>query len=91
MTSRWDAFLSSLRGTPPGWLAGAALAVAALSVAMLPFRAQLGVLNVLLIFLLLIFVLALTVGLWPAVLAAVLGFLAFDFLFIPPYLHVHRR
>lgn len=84
--SRWDAFLSSLQRTPLGWLAGAALAVAALSAVMLPFREQLGVLNVLLLYLLLTFFLALTVGLWPAVLAAVLGFLTFDFLFIPPYL-----
>jgi two-component system sensor histidine kinase KdpD len=61
------------------------MAVAALTGLMFPFRAQLGVLNVLLLYLLLTFVLALSGGLWPAVLSAVLGFLAFDFLFIPPY------
>ena len=84
--SRWIAALDSLRGTRVSWLALAGVAVAALTVAMLPFRDQLGVLNVLLLYLLLTFVLALTTGLWPAVLSAVLGFLAFDVLFIPPYL-----
>ncbi len=52
---------------------------------MFAFRAQLGVLNVLLLYLLLTFFLALSGGLWPAVLSAVLGFLAFDFFFIPPF------
>jgi two-component system sensor histidine kinase KdpD len=60
--------------------------VALLTAAMLPFREQLGVLNVHLLYLLLTFILALSGGLWPAVLSAVLGFLAFDFFFIPPYL-----
>jgi two-component system sensor histidine kinase KdpD len=67
-------------------LAVTVLSLGALTAVMLPFRAQLGVLNVLLLYLLLTFSLALTVGLWPAVLSAVLGFLAFDVLFIPPYL-----
>ena len=39
----------------------------------------------LLLYLLLTFFLALSGGLWPAVLSAVLGFLAFDFFFIPPF------
>ncbi len=86
MPSRWDAARESLRGTPIRWLLVAIVAVIALTVAMLPFRAQLGVLNVLLLYLLLTFAVALTGGLWPAVLSAVLGFLAFDVLFIPPYL-----
>ena len=62
------------------------LAVAALTAVMLPFRAQLGVLNVLLLYLLLTLAIALGAGAWPAVLAAVLGFFAFNFFFIPPYL-----
>jgi two-component system sensor histidine kinase KdpD len=52
---------------------------------MIVFRAQLGVLNVLLLYLLLTFFLALSGGLWPAVVSAVLGFLAFNFFFIPPF------
>ena len=52
---------------------------------MLPVRGRLGVLNELLIFLLLTFVVALSLGSGPATLAAVLSFLAFDILFIPPY------
>jgi two-component system sensor histidine kinase KdpD len=84
--SRWDVAIQSLRETPARSMLLALLGVVALSAIMLPFRGQLGVLNVLLLFLLLTFVLALTLGLWPAVLSAVLGFLALDFIFIPPYL-----
>ena len=61
------------------------LAVASTTAVMLPVREQLGVLNELLIFLLLTFVVALSLGPGPATLAAVLSFLAFDVLFIPPY------
>ncbi|MFT4039079.1 MAG: ATP-binding protein [Thermomicrobiales bacterium] len=64
----------------------ALLVLALVSLAMLPFRDQLGVLNVLLIFLLVTFALALTRGLWPSVLGAILGFLIYDVVFIPPYL-----
>ena len=85
-SSRWDAVLVSLRGTPLRRLGGAVVAVAVLTGVMAPFRDQLGVLNVLLLYLLLTFVVALSGGLWPGVLCAVLGFLAFDVLFIPPYL-----
>jgi two-component system sensor histidine kinase KdpD len=56
-----------------------------LTVLMLPFRHLLGVLNVLLLYLILAFVLALTAGAGPAVLSAVLAFVAFDYFFIPPY------
>jgi two-component system sensor histidine kinase KdpD len=82
---RWGAALDSLRETPLALLAVATAAVIALTVVMVPFREELGVLNELLLYLLLVFILALGVGAWPAALAAVLGFLAFDFLFIPPY------
>lgn len=80
------ATMESLRGTPPRLLLIAAAAVVALTLVMLPFREQLGVLNVLLLYLLLTLLVALGTGLWPGVVSAVLGFLAFDFLFIPPYL-----
>ena len=83
--SRWEAAAQSLRETPVRSMALALVAVAALSALMFPFRNQLGILNVLLLYLLLAFMLALNFGLWPAVLSAVLGFLAFDLLFIPPY------
>ncbi|MFN8591727.1 MAG: ATP-binding protein [Thermomicrobiales bacterium] len=69
----------------PGLIAGAVGAVGALSALMLPFRAQLGVLNVLLLYLLLTVGVALSAGLWPAVVSAITGFVAFDFFFIPPY------
>lgn len=84
--SRWDDAVASLRLTPIRWMLIAVAAVVALTGVMLPFRDALGVLNVLLLFLLLTFAVALAGGLWPAVCSAVLGFLAFDVLFIPPYL-----
>src|SRR5215207_10134301 len=61
------------------------LAVATTTAVMMPVRGALGVLNVLLIFLLLTFVVALALGSGPATLAAILSFLAFNFVFIPPY------
>jgi two-component system sensor histidine kinase KdpD len=84
-SSRWRDALSSLRATSVHWLMIAPGAVTALTAIMFAFRAQLGVLNVLLLYLLLTFFLALSGGLWPAVLSAVLGFIAFDFFFIPPF------
>ncbi|MGH2562283.1 MAG: ATP-binding protein [Thermomicrobiales bacterium] len=69
---------------PSPYLA-AALVVATVSAAMLTVRAELGVLNVALIFLLLSFALALGLGAGPAALAAVLSFLVFDFFFLPPF------
>jgi two-component system, OmpR family, sensor histidine kinase KdpD len=84
--SHWQDALNSLRGISVHWLFVSLGAVTALTGIMIPFRAQLGVLNVLLLYLLLTFFLALSGGLWPAVLSAVLGFLAFNFFFIPPFL-----
>ncbi|MBA2595189.1 MAG: DUF4118 domain-containing protein, partial [Chloroflexia bacterium] len=84
--SRWNDAIASLRLTPIRRILVAMVAIAALTGAMLPFRDALGVLNVLLLYLLLTFAVALSGGLWPAVFSAVLGFLAFDVLFIPPYL-----
>src|SRR5690349_2434030 len=66
-------------------LAVAVAVVVLTSACMIPFRSHLGVLNVGLIFLLVIFVLALFTGGSPAVVAAVLSFLAFNYLFIPPF------
>ena len=83
--SPWEQAYDSLRATSVHWLILALGAVTALTGIMFVFRAQLGVLNVLLLYLLLTFFLALSGGLWPAVLSAVLGFLAFDFFFIPPF------
>ncbi len=80
------ALQESLREAPPRFFVEVFCVIGAATLLMLPFREQLGVLNVLLIFLLLTFALALTRGPWPAVLCAVLGFVSFDILFIPPYL-----
>lgn len=84
--SRWAVAFTSRRPLSARWLFLAIAAVSALTAVMLAIREQLGVLNVLLLYLLLTFFLALSGGLWPAVLSAVLGFLAFNFFFIPPYL-----
>src|SRR5215207_2826277 len=84
-SSRWEDALNSLREVSARWLFVSLGAVAALTGIMFPFRAQLGVLNVLLLYLLLTFFIALSGGLWAALLSAVLGFLAFDFFFIPPF------
>lgn len=59
--------------------------VAALSAGMFGFRAELGVLNVLLLYLLLTFALALGLGAGPAAVGTLLCFLTFNFVFIPPY------
>ncbi len=64
---------------------GAIAATVAITAVMLPFRNDLGVLNVGLIYLLLSFVLGLGLGAGPAALAAVLSFILFDFLLIPPH------
>lgn len=63
----------------------AGFAVIGATGAMLTVRGDLGVLNVSLIFLLLIFVVALILGSGAAVFAAVLSFLAFNFFLIPPF------
>lgn len=63
----------------------AVLVVVVATGAMVPLRSNLGLLNVSLIFLLVTFVLALAVGSGPAVLAAVLSFLSFNFFLIPPF------
>src|SRR6476469_2549292 len=85
----WPRVLNAIGDVPGrvhGW-AGyltALIAVAILTLGMFVIRRQLGVLNLTLLYLLLIVVLALWLGLGPAVLAATLGFLAFDFFFLPP-------
>lgn len=60
-------------------------AVAVATGAMLPWRESLGILNVSLIFLLIVFVVALRAGSRAATLSALLSFAVFDFFFIPPY------
>ncbi|HEY7035946.1 MAG TPA: ATP-binding protein [Thermomicrobiales bacterium] len=64
---------------------GAVLAVGAASALMLPLRDVLGILDVALIYLLVCFALALTLGAGPAALAAILSFFTYNFFFIPPY------
>lgn len=84
--SRWGGAGWAMPPASGRWLARAALAVAALTAVMLPFRDVLDVLDVLLLYLLLTVGAALVGGLWPGALAAILGFLAFNYFFIPPYL-----
>ena len=84
--SRWGGVHRAMPPASGRWLALAAVAVAALTAVMLPFRDRLDVLDVLLLYLLLTVGAALMGGLWPGALAAILGFLAFNFFFIPPYL-----
>lgn len=66
-------------------LAIAAASVAVLSLAMLAFRSELGVLNVMLLFVLLSFVHGLLLDVRASAVGAILSFLAFDLVFIPPY------
>ncbi len=84
--SRWGGAGWAMPPASGRWLARAALAVAALTAVMLSFRDRLDVLDVLLLYLLLTAGAALVGGLWPGALAAILGFLAFNYFFIPPYL-----
>ena len=63
----------------------ASAAVLALTVGMLPLRDQLGILNVMLLFLILSLLAGLLLGVRAAAIGAVLAFLAYDFFFIPPY------
>ncbi|MEJ7901134.1 MAG: DUF4118 domain-containing protein, partial [Thermomicrobiales bacterium] len=59
--------------------------VVVLTMVMLLFRAELGVLNVMLLFVILSFLLGLLLEMRIAAMSAVLTFLAYDFFFIPPY------
>ena len=86
LVARWKSVRWAVQPTSGRWLGGAALAVVALTAVMLPFRDRLDVLDVLLLYLLLTVVVALLGGLWPGVIGAVLGFLALNFFFVPPYL-----
>lgn len=64
-------------------------AVGTTTMAMLPLRERLGVLNTLFLYLLLCLALALIVGSGPAAIAAILSFLAFNFFYVPPF-HTFR-
>lgn len=61
-----------------------AAAILAVTLPMLAFRESLGILNVALVYLLLVFLVALLAGPGPASLAAIVSFVVFDFFFIPP-------
>ena len=63
----------------------AAVGVALVGALMLPWRQDLGILNVALIYLLACFALSLTIGAGPAILAAILSFVFYNLFFIPPY------
>jgi two-component system sensor histidine kinase KdpD len=63
----------------------AIVSVMVLTLAMLLFRDALGVLNVMLLYLILSFMLGLLLGVRASATGAVLAFFAYDVLFIPPY------
>lgn len=63
----------------------ASSSVVLLTLVMLAFRDDLGVLNVMLLFVILSFLLGLLFEMRIAAVGAVLTFLAYDFFFIPPY------
>lgn len=68
-----------------GWRVGAALiAVVIVTAAMTAIRKQLDVLDVALLYLLLCLAVGVVAGSWPAVVVAVLSFLAFNYFFLPP-------
>lgn len=73
--------------TAPAWsrYVIAVLSVAGSTGTMVALRPEIGLLNAGLIFLLVTFTLALLIGSGPAVLAAVLSFIAFNFFLIPPF------
>ena len=85
----WRQAAASVRATAPLAMVVSLIAVLILTLLMLAFRDRLGVLNVLLLYLLLTFGVALSGGLGPGILAAVVGFVAFNFVFIPPYYTFH--
>lgn len=86
-TERPRRALSSLdlgaRGRHAYWLTIAAIGL--VSLAMYAARDSLGILNVALVYLMLIFAVALVAGPGPATVAAVVSFIVYDFVFIPPY------
>jgi len=79
----------SVRGPRTGLGYGVALAGTSLATAgLLLARGQVSTTNVVLLYLIVVVAAAAVGGRGPGVAAAVLGFLAFDLLFIPPYYHL---
>jgi two-component system sensor histidine kinase KdpD len=68
---------------------GAVLTAEALVVVLLPFRERIDALSVGWAFLAVVIVAAALGGLWPGVLASVVGFVAYNYFFLPPY-HTFR-
>lgn len=81
--------LSRLAGGPPRRrIAGYAVAVAgtvALTLSLLPFRDDVTPLSKGFGFLVVVVLAAALGGLWPGVVASMIGFLTFNFFFLPPY------
>jgi two-component system sensor histidine kinase KdpD len=79
----------SVRGSRTGLGYGIAVAGTLLAtVGLLLVRGQVSTTNVVLVYLIVVVTAAAVGGRGPGVVAAVLGFLAFDLLFIPPYYHL---
>lgn len=76
-----------LRGVLHAWrgYAISLAAVAVLSIAILPMRGSLGVINILPVFVALSLGLGLLVGAGPASFGAIVAFVAFDYFFLVPY------
>lgn len=76
--------------SPSGWRRGRYLLAAALCIlttlVALPLRELLDLANIVMLFLLTVFIAAVWLGRGPAVLAAFLGVALFDFFFVPPHL-----
>jgi two-component system sensor histidine kinase KdpD len=79
-----DALRAHLRRNAPGYLF-AVIGIAATSLVIALIRQYVQIANISLLYLLVVLVLATRYGRAPAVFASVLSFLAYDFLFIPPY------
>ena len=69
----------------PGRYAAAVVAVAAATILIIPFRQRINSTTIALTFLLMILFVAIIWGSKPALAAAVLGMLSFNFFFLPPY------
>jgi two-component system sensor histidine kinase KdpD len=88
LADRATAIVDEIEKRGPSSRAGrylaSAIAVSAVTLALLPARDALDILDVALVFLLTVFVLALIAGSGPAAVAAGVSFLAFNFFFIEP-------
>jgi K+-sensing histidine kinase KdpD len=72
-----------LRRTPAGWVTGVALVAAATATDGL-LHAHIALPSLAVLYLLVVVLVAVVWGIWPAVMVAVLSMLVYDYLFVPP-------